>query len=226
MYSNQSLTRPLRKKKNRNRILDVNLSRTRLGLTKLDTFRYSIAVNDVQWLALTAPAFSFQQPLSVIATGAADDQRGTDPTPSLKTAQLKVFIYQEVDMRQTYRIIGITIFPRSVTTTLLLPINFFTANPAYTSFWNLPFLLPRNQPAPFKVWHDESFVHDTFTGCQPCYFIKNITVPATKNVVYATSDATGATATGHQYICMFCDCPTDAYHTVDSMMNRKFLADK
>jgi len=226
MKSRQSLTRPMKKKKNRSSVLDINLSRSRLGLTKLDSYRYSIAVNDVQWIAMTTPAFSFQQPLSVIATGAADDQRGTDPTPSLKSAQLKVYIYQEVDMRHTYRIIGVTLHSRTVSTTALLPVNFFTANPAYTSFWDLPFLLPRNQPAPFKVWHDEVFTHDTFSGCQPTIFIKIVTVPATKSIAYATSDATGATATGHQYLMILADTPTDIHHTVDSMMNRKFLADK
>jgi len=219
-----------KKKKNIPRSLNrtaINVERNNLGLSRLDPFRYSISGFDVQWTVMATPAFSAVIPLTVIATGAGDDQRGTDPTPLFTKGKLSLLLYQEVDMRVIYRVIGVTVHPRIVTTgATIVPLNFLTAAPvATTNFWTLPFLLERNQPYPFTVWHDKHFTVDTFSGCQSTVEFVNIKVPKA-NTEYATNDATGATATYHQFLMILCDAPTDVYHTYDYSMNRIFFCDK
>jgi len=205
----------------------INRERNKLGLSRLDQFRYSISGFDTQWTLMATPAFSAVIPLTVIATGAGDDQRGTDPTPLIPKAIINLLLYQEVDLRVIYRIVGFTVHPRIVTTgATIVPLNFFTAAPvATTNFWTLPFLLERNQPYPFTVWHDSHFSIDTNTGCQSTEVFKKIAIPKAETE-YVTSDATGATATNHQFLCILCDAPTDVYHTYDYSMNRIFYCDK
>jgi len=205
----------------------INVERNNLGLSRLDAFRYSISGFDVQWTVMATPAFSAVIPLTVIATGAGDDQRGTDPTPLFTKGKLRLLLYQEVDLRTIYRIIGITVKPRIITTgATIVPLNFLTAAPvATTNFWTLPFLLERNQPYPFTVWHDKHFTVDTNHGCQSTELFVNIKVPKA-STEYATNDATGATAINHQFLMILCDAPTDVYHTYDYSMNRVFYCDK
>jgi len=205
----------------------LNRQRKNLGLSRLDNFRYSISAFDTQWTLMSTPAFSAVIPLTVIATGAADDQRGTDPTPLISKSSIKLLLFQEVDLRTIYRVMGVTMLPRIVTTgATIIPLTFFPNAPNINNnFYTQPFLLERNQPYPFKVWLDTTFTVDTNKGCQSTLLIKNYKIPESKTE-YATSDATGATATGHQFILILCDASVDVYHTYDYSMNRIFFADK
>lgn len=208
--------------------LQITKQRERLGFSKYDVSLLQYSIYDSQFLQMATPSFSLLTPLTVVATGDAINQRGTDLTPTFKPCRIKLHVTQADAADINYRLIGVTLLDMFDLTTAPLPLQFFDNAPTTVNFGEVCYLTGPNRTIQFSVWYDSNVHWCTLpTGVKNRAFEHFIKVPGCR-VKYSTAEhgLTGVMAKGHQLLLILTDAPhTNGSYLIDVSYKRHFLAD-